>query len=115
MSGVSDNKNTGGDSLILDGKQIDVYRDTALRYCGKKFNLSFLSSTYFWLNYLNFQFKGYSNEVGESFRPLVPKKVVNLSYAVAIAYVCGDCFDKTVKTYQVSHLYFIPKAMPIKN
>lgn len=44
---------------------------------------------------------GYANEVGEALRPLIPKKVVHLSYGVAIAYVIGDCFDKTIQTYQV--------------
>ncbi|XP_031626009.1 mitochondrial fission process protein 1 [Contarinia nasturtii] len=57
-------------------KDIDLYRDTALRYCG------------------------YANEVGEALRPLIPKKVVHLSYGVAVAYVIGDCIDKTGKTYK---------------
>jgi fission process protein 1 len=33
---------------------------------------------------------GYANEVGESFRPLVPRQVVNASYAVAGSYVVAD-------------------------
>ncbi|KAM9281364.1 mitochondrial fission process protein 1 [Morus bassanus] len=48
----------------------DVYRDT-------------------WVRYL-----GYANEVGESFRPLVPVSVVWASYGVATAYVTADAIDK---------------------
>ncbi|KAM6403715.1 mitochondrial fission process protein 1 isoform 2-T2 [Rhynochetos jubatus] len=48
----------------------DVYRDT-------------------WVRYL-----GYANEVGESFRPLVPVQVVWASYGVASAYVTADAIDK---------------------
>lgn len=59
-------------------KEVDIFRDTAVRYCG------------------------YSNEVGESFRPLIPRSIVHFSYVIAIVYVIGDCVDKTVKTYQVS-------------
>lgn len=66
-------------------KQVDIFRDTAVRYCG------------------------YSNEVGESFRPLIPKGIVHASYAIAIVYVIGDCVDKTIKTYRVSNA-FIPHS-----
>jgi len=59
---------------------VDLYRDTPLRYCG------------------------YSNEVGESFRPLIPRVFVNLSYAIAISYVLAECADKTVKTYKKHEL-----------
>ncbi|XP_050174272.1 mitochondrial fission process protein 1 [Myiozetetes cayanensis] len=48
----------------------DVYRDT-------------------WVRYL-----GYANEVGESFRALVPVPVVWASYGVATAYVTADAIDK---------------------
>ncbi|XP_030918316.1 mitochondrial fission process protein 1 [Geospiza fortis] len=37
---------------------------------------------------------GYANEVGESFRPLVPVPVVWASYGVATAYVTADAIDK---------------------
>lgn len=47
-------------------------------------------------------FIGYSNEVGESFRPLIPKVFVHLSYAVAISYVLAECVDKSVRTYRVN-------------
>ncbi|XP_053558183.1 mitochondrial fission process protein 1 [Bombina bombina] len=50
--------------------QTDLYRDT-------------------WVRYL-----GYANEVGESFRALVPKAVVWASYGVATAYVTADAADK---------------------
>lgn len=40
------------------------------------------------------RFAGYANELGESFRPLVPHAWVHASYAVAIAYVLGDTYDK---------------------
>lgn len=43
---------------------------------------------------------GYSNELGESFRPLIKKKYVHATYGVAIAYVFADTFDKSYKSYQ---------------
>ncbi|NXC41160.1 MTFP1 protein, partial [Penelope pileata] len=48
----------------------DLYRDT-------------------WVRYL-----GYANEVGESFRPIVPVVAVWASYGVATAYVTADAVDK---------------------
>ncbi|KAK3930349.1 Mitochondrial fission process protein 1 [Frankliniella fusca] len=54
-------------------KEIDIYRDTPLR------------------------FLGYTNEVGEAFRPLIHKTIVNLSYASAFLYVLADVRDKVVK------------------
>ena len=53
--------------------EVDIYRDTALRYCG------------------------YANEVGEAFAPLVPAWCVPASYGVAITYVFADTIDKTRK------------------
>lgn len=55
-----------------DEKSVDIWRDSLVRYLG------------------------YSNELGESFRPIAPKLVVP-SYAVAFAYVLGDTFDKASK------------------
>ncbi|KAL3673975.1 hypothetical protein V7S43_001660 [Phytophthora oleae] len=52
----------------------DVWRDSLVRYLG------------------------YANEVGESFRPIVPRLVVP-SYIVACGYVLGDTFDKATKTH----------------
>jgi len=40
------------------------------------------------------RFAGYANELGEAFRPLVSHTWVHASYAIAIAYVLGDTFDK---------------------
>ncbi|NXJ15380.1 MTFP1 protein, partial [Odontophorus gujanensis] len=37
---------------------------------------------------------GYANEVGESFRPIVPLAAVWASYGVATAYVTADAIDK---------------------
>ncbi|CAM9622459.1 unnamed protein product [Ascophyllum nodosum] len=53
-------------------RQVDIYRETALRYLG------------------------YANEVGEAFRPLVPEAVVIASYGVAISYVTADAISKGV-------------------
>nr|XP_003226850.1 PREDICTED: mitochondrial fission process protein 1 [Anolis carolinensis] len=52
---------------------VDLYRDT-------------------WLRYL-----GYANEVGESFRAIVPVSLVWASYGVATAYVTADAVDKGKK------------------
>ncbi|KAG7388078.1 Mitochondrial fission process protein 1 [Phytophthora pseudosyringae] len=41
---------------------------------------------------------GYANELGESFRPIVPRLVVP-SYLVAFGYVLGDTFDKASKAH----------------
>lgn len=61
-----------------NAKELDIYRDSALRYCG------------------------YANEVGESFRPVVSKVFVHLSYAVAVMYVLAECGDKSRQIYKVS-------------
>ncbi|XP_055385147.1 mitochondrial fission process protein 1 [Condylostylus longicornis] len=57
-------------------KEYDIYRDSLLRYLG------------------------YSNEVGEAFRPLIHRNFVNLSYGVAVSYVLADCYDKSSKVYE---------------
>lgn len=44
---------------------------------------------------------GYANEVGESFRPIFSKSVVQASYAVAIGYTVADTVDKSYKSHQV--------------
>ncbi|XP_049793682.1 mitochondrial fission process protein 1 [Schistocerca nitens] len=44
---------------------------------------------------------GYSNEVGESFRPLIHVKWVYLSYGIACAYVVADTIDKTYKVFKI--------------
>jgi fission process protein 1 len=42
---------------------------------------------------------GYSNEVGESFRPLLPRFVLP-SYILSVSYVACDAIDKTYKQYK---------------
>lgn len=42
---------------------------------------------------------GYSNELGESFRPLIKKSYVHATYGVAVAYVFADTYDKSYKSY----------------
>ena len=56
--------------------EVDIYRDTALRYMG------------------------YANEVGEAFAPLVPGWCVPFSYFLAISYVLADTVDKGTKAYK---------------
>lgn len=60
----------GQDEDVANGEDVDIYRDTALRYAG------------------------YANEVGEAFAVFLPPFGVPLSYAVAITYVCFDSVDK---------------------
>ena len=52
--------------------EIDVFRDTGVRYMG------------------------YANELGEAFRPIFPKLVVP-SYGVSFSYVFFDTYDKASK------------------
>lgn len=54
----------------------DIYRDSYLR------------------------FLGYSNEIGEAFRQLWPKNIVNLTYGIAVAYVLADTADKGIKAHE---------------
>ncbi|CAG9126345.1 unnamed protein product [Plutella xylostella] len=53
--------------------ETDLFRDTKVRYLG------------------------YANEVGETIRSFVSKKVVRASYAVATGYVICDTVDKSIK------------------
>lgn len=57
---------------------VDIWRDTGLRYLG------------------------YANEVGESFRPILPKYVIP-SYVVAFSYVGCDTLDKAIAAYKEKH------------
>merc|ERR1712126_198151 len=57
-------------------KEVDIYRDTLLRYCG------------------------YANEVGEAFRALTPKIFVHGTYVVASLYVLADATDKAIKAHR---------------
>uniref|UniRef100_A0A0G4FUR6 Mitochondrial fission process protein 1 n=1 Tax=Chromera velia CCMP2878 TaxID=1169474 RepID=A0A0G4FUR6_9ALVE len=67
-------KSGGADPEVLEEEveeeTADIFRDTPVRYLG------------------------YANEVGEAFRPLVPVELVNLSYAVAFAYIFADSAAK---------------------
>ncbi|KAH8288287.1 hypothetical protein KR018_000905 [Drosophila ironensis] len=62
-----------GTSSGLITKELDIYRDTFIRYMG------------------------YSNEVGEAFRPLISRSLVAASYGMAVGYVCTDTFDKALR------------------
>lgn len=53
----------------------DLYRDTPVRYLG------------------------YSNELGEAFRPLISKSLVNFSYVIATGYVLADTYSKASTMY----------------
>lgn len=75
LSGESGEAEGENSAAAADG-EVDLYRDTPVRYCG------------------------YANEVGEAFAPLVPAWIVPASYAVAIAYVCADTVDKGVKAFK---------------
>ncbi|MES1910606.1 MAG: hypothetical protein MHM6MM_003177 [Cercozoa sp. M6MM] len=63
----------------LETKEVDIFRDTLLRYLG------------------------YTNEVGESLRPLMPPVFVTGTYVVSFAYVLADAIDKSYKSWQQSH------------
>jgi len=56
-------------------KEIDIWRDSPLRLLG------------------------YANEIGESFRHILPRMVMP-SYVLAFAYTFGDVGDKGLKTYR---------------
>jgi len=57
----------------METKDIDLYRDTAVRYFG------------------------YANEVGEAFRPVVPTILVTFSYTVAFVYILADSYSQGTK------------------
>jgi len=73
--------------IVADDDEIDLYRDTLLRYAG------------------------YANEVGEAFRPIVPAWIVPGSYGVAITYVFADTVDKTIKAFGSSK--YISSALTV--
>ncbi|EFO23906.1 hypothetical protein LOAG_04576 [Loa loa] len=74
------NKLTIYDKAQEDLHEVDIYRDTAIR------------------------FLGYANEIGEAFRAWIPANAVRLSYVVAMGYVFSDTADKSRKTYQLNYL-----------
>lgn len=57
--------------------ELDIFKDTSLR------------------------FLGYTNEVGEAFRSLIPRPLVNATYAIAAAYALSDSVHKGHATYNV--------------
>ncbi|KAK3239790.1 hypothetical protein CYMTET_50309 [Cymbomonas tetramitiformis] len=58
--------------------EVDIFRDTLLRYVG------------------------YSNELGEAFRPIVGASAANLTYIAAVGYVVADALDKGYKAQKRS-------------
>ncbi|KAK6047006.1 hypothetical protein COOONC_15489 [Cooperia oncophora] len=63
--------------LKSDLRQIDLYRDTPIRYLG------------------------YANEIGEAFRSMLPVNAVRATYVVALGYACADALDKSNKAYKL--------------
>ncbi|KAJ9456364.1 Mitochondrial fission process protein 1 [Diplonema papillatum] len=57
---------------------------------------------YDWWRDGNVRYAGYANELGEAFRPLIPKPAVAATYVVAIGYAAGDTFDKGQREYRRS-------------
>lgn len=54
---------------------------------------------------------GYSNEVGEAFRSIVPVSIVRATYVAAFGYVCADALDKSRKAHKVrSNQYILMRA-----
>lgn len=83
-----------------------MYRDTPVRYLGNLwsfFFVIFIQSIFFCFQlncYLTVP--GYTNEVGEAFRSIVPKFIVHLSYVIASGYVLADTIHKGHKVYEVN-------------
>lgn len=83
--GVRTERYTGGSSafvgpaasnLCTSPRETDLFRETPIRLLG------------------------YANEVGESFRALVPVSLVRWSYAIAAGYVVADTADKSWKMFR---------------
>lgn len=111
-----DEKTENGNVNMENGNRVDVFRDTPVRLLGKKIIVWFVMislnircvlhsfhvrpisevKSYF-ISYTS----GYANEVGESFRALVPVSLVRLSYAIATGYVIADTADKSWKMTKV--------------
>lgn len=77
----------------------DIYRDTYIRYLGRFYGKLLINTL---INFTLILIKGYANEVGEAFRPLIHKQIVNLSYGVSISYVLADAYDKASKEHKRS-------------
>ncbi|XP_020808431.1 mitochondrial fission process protein 1 isoform X1 [Drosophila serrata] len=87
-----------GDSkdTIHKTQEVDIYRDTFIRYMGERIDVPDSGKNSQKTDVGDVS-TGYSNEIGESFRPLVPKSLVAASYGMAIGYVCTDTFDKALR------------------
>lgn len=94
-----------------EAKEYDVYRDSLFRYLGEliaenrwKVQISVMQFPSVCCqsksHYFSSSHSGYTNELGESFRPLIKKSYVHASYGVAIAYVFADTADKSYKSFQ---------------
>ncbi|CAJ0959006.1 unnamed protein product, partial [Mesorhabditis belari] len=57
-------------------QQIDLYRDTPIRYLG------------------------YANEIGEAFRSMLPIIAVKATYVIALGYATADALDKSRKEHK---------------
>lgn len=77
-------------------KDIDIYRQTPIRFLGKFLHVLLCGFI---------KFLGYANEVGEAFRSIVPLSVVRLSYVISIGYVIADAFDKSKKASKVCQYF----------
>lgn len=82
----------------MEGKELDLYRQTPVRYLGKITIKLITDAT--GQKHLKL-LAGYSNEVGEAFRSIIGSKWVNFTYAVATVYVLADTTDKSIKSYKV--------------
>ncbi|VDM62100.1 unnamed protein product [Angiostrongylus costaricensis] len=58
-------------------RQIDIYRETAVRYLG------------------------YANEIGEAFRSMLPLAAVRATYVVSFGYACADALDKSSRVFKM--------------
>jgi fission process protein 1 len=56
-------------------KEYDIFKDSELRYIG------------------------YSNEIGEAFRPIIPSRIVTYSYILEFVYFISDTIHKGHKAY----------------
>ncbi|KAK3250780.1 hypothetical protein CYMTET_39856 [Cymbomonas tetramitiformis] len=75
---ADDIESEDGYTCNIEFPEVDLYRDTLLRYLG------------------------YSNECGEAFRPLVGNFWANMTYIIAVSYVLADAVDKGAKANRTS-------------
>jgi mitochondrial fission process protein 1 len=70
---------------------VDLYRDTKVRYLG------------------------YANELGESFKLIIPRPLYIASYVVSIGYVGADTLDKAKKATAQAQQLELPRTQAITN